>query len=296
VKYLISIVLIFFSLGFASSYPLELTDELGRTVTLLAEPAQIVSMLPSHTEMICALDACDKLIGIDDFSDYPPEVSSLPRLGGGLTGFDGGPNVEAIVALEPDLVLVSEYGELASLLESAGLTVYAGSPQSYEDTFDFIELLARLVNREVQADLLIGKIRGEVEAVASLTQHLPKPSVYFEVDATPYSVGPGSYIGVLIEKAGGANIVAADQGDYPQLDPEYIVAANPEVIILGDAPYGESAETLAARPGWAGLAALQTEGVYELSEAEGNMVGRPGPRLGEIVQLFAKLFHPELFR
>jgi iron complex transport system substrate-binding protein len=295
VKRLIVLLTLLLGLAFATRYPLTVTDELGREVTLASEPERVVSMLPSHTETLCALDACAKLVGLDSFSDYPSEIQDLPRLGSGLSGVDDAPDVEAIVTLQPDLVLVSEFGELASQLELAGLTVYAGSPQTLEDAYTFFAVLGELVGREAEAAVLTGRVQGEIAAIERLVGGLEPTSVYYELDPTPYSVGPNSFIGVLIEKAGGANIVDAALGDFPQLDPEYLVAADPEVIILADAPFGESAATVAARPGWGGLRALETGRVYELSEAESDLTGRAGPRVAEVVRLFARLLHPEVF-
>jgi iron complex transport system substrate-binding protein len=279
---------------FATDYPLTVTDEMNRTVTLQAEPQRIISMLPSHTETLCALGICDRLVGVDSFSNYPPEAEALPKLGGGLTGYDGGPDVEGIVALEPDLVLVSEYGELAQLLEQAGLTVYAGSPQSYEDTFTFFEVLGQLTNREIEAALLTEKVKKEVEAVSSLVAGAESVSVYYEIDATPYSVGPNSFIGTLLSKAGGQTIVTEEQGDFPQLDPEFIISSDPEVIILSDAPSGESIETLQARPGWENLQAITNNKVFAMTDEQNDVANRPGPRLAEVVRFFAQLLHPDL--
>jgi iron complex transport system substrate-binding protein len=282
------------SFAFASTYPLTVTDELGRSVTINAEPERIISMLPSHTETLCAINACDKLVGVDDYSNYPAQAAGLTKLGGGLTGVDGGPDVEAIVALEPDLVLVSEYGDLAKLLEQAGLTVYAGSPQTYDDGFMFFEILGTIVNRDIEATLLSETIQKDIDAVSALVATAQKPSVYYEIDATPYSVGPDSYIGVLIEKAGGQTIVAQEQGDFPQLDPEFIVASDPDVIVLADAAYGETIETLQARAGFENLRAITEGRVYGLSQEQNDLTSSPGPRLAEIVRLFAQLFHPDL--
>ncbi len=279
----------------ANPYPLSVTDELGRTITLEQEPLRIVSMIPSHTESICALNACDKLIGVDSFSDYPEQVLELPKLGGGLTGFDGGPDIEAIVALQPDLVLVSEYGELADILVNAGLSVYAGSPQTVAETYEIIRVLGLLLNREAEATALVTGIQANIAAVAQMTANLAPVSVYYEIDATPFSVGPESFIGTLIAAAGGANIVDASLGDFPMLDPEFVIATDPDIIILANAPYGESLESLAARPGWASLTAVQEGRVYELSEEIASMTGRAGPRIAEVVLHFASLFHPQVF-
>ena len=279
------------SITFATTYPLTVTDELGVEVTLSAKPTRVVSMLPSHTETLCAVGACDTLVGVDRYSDFPAQVQGLPTLGGSLEGT----NLEEIVALAPDLVLVSEYGELAGTLRDLGLNVYAGSPQTVQDTFAFFEILGELLGRQAQAQALVADTRLELREVEQRTQGLDAPSVYYEIDATPYSAGPDSFIGTLIQTAGGDNIVTAEQGDFPQLEPEYIVAANPEIIILGNAPSGESMETLAARPGFGSLSAVQRGRVVELTEEQVNIMNRPGPRIAEAAKLLASILHPEVF-
>ncbi|MEX2536705.1 MAG: ABC transporter substrate-binding protein [Trueperaceae bacterium] len=279
-----------FALGWAVDYPLSVTDDLGRQVTIEAEPQRVISLLPSHTETLCDLDACGKLVGVDDFSNYPPQVEELPDLGGLHNA-----SIESIVSLEPDLVLLSENGELAQALSRLGVTVYAGSAQTYEELLDKFLLLGRLVNREDAAEALANRVQSEVEEVERLTTLLPAPSVYYEIDSTPYSVGPNSFIGVLITKAGAENIVDEGMGDFPRLDPEFIVDSAPELIVLGDAPYGESIETLRQRPGWQTIPAVAEERVHELTQEQVDILSRPGPRVAEGVRLLARLFHPGLF-
>lgn len=279
-----------FSFAVAVSYPLVVTDDLGRTVRLEQAPQRIIAMMPSHTETVCALDACQLLVGVDQFSNYPDEAAALPRLGSGFS-----PNVEQIVALQPDLVLVDEYSTLAATLEQLGLAVYAGTAETYDDVFEKFELIGRLIDRETSAALLSGRVQGAVRAIAERVAAAPSPSVYYELDATPYTVGPNSFIGELISKAGGDNIVTASFGDYPQLDPEFIVASDPEVIILADAPYGESLETLRQRPGWDQIQALQEERIIELEQEQVDTLNRPGPRLAQGVKLLAEILHPDLF-
>ncbi|MBS3967762.1 MAG: ABC transporter substrate-binding protein [Truepera sp.] len=285
------IMALWLATALASSYPLTLTDEQGYTLTLTGEPQRVVSMLPSHTETVCALNGCLTLVGIDDFSAGIPNTSGLPTLGGGLFGF----SLEAIVALEPDLVLVSEFGELAGALRQAGLTVYAGSPQRFEDAFTFFEIIGQLVNRQEEAAQLATSVRAEIAAVVAAVAGRTPPTVYYELDATPFSVGPGSFIGVLIAKAGGQNIVPAELGDFPMLDPEFVISADPEIIVLASAPYGESVATVAARPGWATLTAVVEGAIIELTSAQVDLINRPGPNLGAAVRLLASFFHPDAF-
>lgn len=293
-RWLVALALVALSASATAGYPVTLVDELGRTVTLEREPERVISMVPSHTEMVCALSACDKLVGVDSFSNYPEAVLALPRLGGALTGYEGGPDIEAIVALAPDLVLVSEYGELANFLDELGLTVYAGSPQTLADIYAFIEIIGQLLGRSEAAAALNAQIEAELAEIASLVAEAPRPSVYYEIDATPFSVGPNSFIGQLIALAGGQTIVTEAMGDFPMLDPEFVVVQDPEVIILASAPFGESIETLRARPGWQGLSALASGRVFELSEAQTDLANRPGPRIPQVVRLFAQMLHPEL--
>jgi len=118
--------------------------------------------------------------------------------------------------------------------------------------------------------------------------------VFVELDPTPYSAGPASFIGELLKLAGGANVVTAEMGDFPQVSPEFVVASDPEVILLTDAPFGETAAGVAARPGWSKLSAVTEGRVIELSTRQVNLLTRPGPRLGEALWELVSLLHPEL--
>lgn len=274
----------------ATSYPLTVTDDLGREVVLEQAPTRIVSMIPSSTETVCAIEACDLLVGVDQFSNYPAEVGDLPKLGSAFSA-----NIEELVALEPDLVLADEYSGIVTALEGLGIPVFAGTPQTYEEVFENFETLGLLLDREVEAALLSGRLRGQVEEIARQVSRLEAPTVFFEVDATPYSVGPGSYIDELIGLAGGENIIGEGFEQFPQVDPEYIVAADPQVIVLADAPFGESAEGVASRPGWSSLAAVSDGRVVELSSEQADALSRAGPRLADAVRLLAAIFHPGRF-
>lgn len=264
-------------------------DDLGREVALAAPPARVVSMLPSHTESVCALQACDLLVGLDRHSDLAG-LGDLPRLGDAFA-----PDLEAIVALEPDLVLVDEYSGLHAPLEELGVTVYAGSPQTVDETYAYLADLGRLLGRETEAAVLLGRLRGELVGFAALLEGAERPTVFVELDATPYSAGPGSYLDELLALAGGANVVPASLGPFPQVDPEFVVLADPDVVLLLDAPFGVTAQDVARRPGWEGLRAVTSGRVVELSDDEVDALSRPGPRLGEAVRLLVRLLHPELF-
>lgn len=283
-------LLVAFQIALATTYPITVQDELGHELTLTRPPQRIVSMIPSDTETVCALGACDRLVGVDQFSDWPAQVASVPHLGSATS-----PNIEALVALRPDLVLTDEYSGLADRLRALGVPVYAGTPQTYQQALDFIGTMGHLIDREAAAAVVRGRIEGQVAAVASKVEGLPIPRVFVELDATPYSAGPASYLGTLVAKAGGATIVTAAMGDYPQVDPEFVIRSDPQVVLLMDAPYGQTIAAAEARPGWSGLQAARDGRVVALGQQQVDMLSRAGPRMGDAVLLLARLFHPGRF-
>ena len=285
-------LLLALGLALATQYPLTVTDDLGRKVTLPAEPQRIVVMLPSATETLCAIGACEKIVATDKFSDWPPEVKKLPKAGG---LYD--PNVELIVSLKPDLVIASKYGKLVERLAKVGIPAYAVKTETYEDIFKTARKLGLLVNREAEAEALVARIQKEVYALESkAAKAKTRPSVYYEIDPTPYTVGPDSFIGVLIQKARGKNIVPRKLGLFPKISPEFVVAKNPEVIILGDAPYGVTLEKIKARPGWDRIRAVKEGRVCELKKEETNVVHRPGPRVAQGLRVLIRCIHPEVLK
>ncbi len=273
-----------------AAWPVTVVDELARDVTLSEAPQRIVSLVPSHTETVCALGACERLVGRDTWSDYPRTVIALPDLGSAFA-----PDLEAIVALRPDLVLVDEYSGAAEALAPLGLTVYAGTPQRLDELFSTLDRLGRLLGAPTEAALLAGRLQGELDTVAAVVAGRANPSVFYEVDPSPYSVGPESFIGSLIALAGGRNVVPDGLGDFPLIDPEFVVAADPQVIVLADAPYGVDAAAVAARPGWGAIAAVRDGRVVELTQGQSDVMSRAGPRVGEALLLLARILHPGAF-
>ena len=272
----------------ATTYPLTLTDDLGRRVILQAEPRRVVSVLPSTTETLCALGLCERLVGVDDYSDFPASVNKLPKVGGLYN-----PNIEAMVALKPDLVVVSKYGKLAESLAAAGITVMAINPETYDEVLSKTLVLGRVMNREAQAKILVIQMRRDIAKIEILTKNaVRKPTAYYEVDPTPYTVGPNSFIGVLLGKAGAVNIIPASLGDFPKISPELVVQQNPQLIL------GVDLATAKARPGWANIAAVKSGRVTAIvpGSALDNLLTRPGPRLPLALAALAKIVHPEMFR
>ena len=274
-----------------------LTDGLDRTVTL-ANPAQrIVSLAPSNTEILYAIGAGPQVVGRDDFSDFPAEASALPGVGGNMGNYD----LEAIVALNPDLVLAAEINtpEQVKALEDLGLTVYyLGNPVDMDGLYTNLETVARLTGRTAETDTLVKSLKERVAAVEEKVKGVQDQAlVFYEIDATdpmaPYTSGPGTFVDLLITKAGAKNLGGALGSSWAQVSLEELVVQNPAIILLGDSVWGGvTAETVAARAGWEQLKAVQNNQVYPFDD---NLVSRPGPRLVDGLEQMAKLFHPELF-
>ena len=274
----------------AAAQPVQATDALGRDVALPTPALRIVSMVPSHTETLCALGACDRLVGRDALSDAPAAALAAPSLG---TAF--APDLEALVAVAPDLVLADAFTGLTEALAPFGIAVYAGTPQRLDELAAYVADLGALLGLDAEAARLAAELDAGFEAVRAAVADLPRPTVFVEIDATPYAAGPTSLVGAIVDLAGGAHVVDAALGDYPQVDPEHVVVQDPEVILLMDAPYGVSAEQVAARPGWSGLRAVRDGRVLELSLAEVDALSRPGPRLVDAAWAIARLLHPGRF-
>lgn len=281
-KRVAAVLLVLLALAFA--FPLTLTDDLGRTVTVKAPPKRIATMLPSVTETVCALGACDRIVATDDFSDWPERVKALPKAGGLFN-----PNPELIVSLKPDLVLVSKYGRLYETLERAGLTVYAVRTETYQDIFRTARTLGKLLGLEAQAERLVAQIQREVyQEESRAAQAKTRPRVYYEIDPTPYTVGPESFIGLLIQKARGVNIIPKELGLFPKISPELVVERNPEVIV---ATYPGALETIRNRPGWSRVSAVQNGRVCVFTGGQDNLLSRPGPRVSQGLRLLVDCFH-----
>ena len=270
------------------------TDSLGREITLEGTPQRIVSLAPSNTEILFAIGAGDQVVGRDEFSDYPPESASVETIGGSFGEY----NMEAIVALKPDLVLAAEINppELVQQLEDLGLTVYyLGNPTTLEEMYTNLETVGDLTGHDVTE--LVNSLKARVAAVdekiAPLSSRIP---VFYEIDATdttkPWTYGPGTFGDLLIDRAGGYNVGSIASDPYPQLSLEQVVAANPSVIIMGDSMWGVTAEAIQARPGWETIPAVLSSSIYPFDD---NLVSRPGPRLVDGLEQLAKLLHPELF-
>jgi iron complex transport system substrate-binding protein len=275
----------------APSFPSTVTDFQNRSVTVPKAPERIVSIGPSITEFLFALGAGPRVVGVDDFSDEPAAAKQLVKVGGIKVNF------EQVVALKPDLVLTVKFSDgTIERLAGAGLMVLVVDPQTIGDVARTAILLGRVVGSG--GDVMARDIEKRVDDVRMKTSSAPtKPRVYHEIDASDptkiFTVGPGSYIHDLIEIAGGQNIASRAMSAYPQLSAEEILRADPEIIVLAAADYSAKPEQVVARSGWAGLSAVKNNRIVSIAP---NLINRPGPRVGEAAEAYARLVHPELFR
>jgi iron complex transport system substrate-binding protein len=277
--------------------PIKLTDGLGRSVELAAPAQRIVSIAPSNTEILFALGAGKQLAGREEMSDYPAEAKDVPSIGSVFQKI----NAEALVALKPDLVLAAEINspEQVKALEDLKLTVYyLPNPKTFDDLYANLETVGKLAGRSAEAAMLNESLNARYDAVMQkLSQAKDAPTVFYEIDATdptkPYTSGPGTFIDLVITLAGGKNIGGALKDAFAQLSSEELVKQNPDIIVLGDALYGVTPESVAQRPGWGALNAVKNNQVFAFDD---NLISRPGPRLIDGLEQMAQLLHPELFK
>ncbi len=245
-----------------------------------AEPRRIVSLLPSITEAVCALDACARLVGVDRYSNWPAAIDGLPRLG----GMDDA-QLERIVALRPDLVLAAPSTRVVDRLRALGLRVVTLQAENHDEVRQTLRQIAVLLDgRPDRADALWAGIEADL---AQAAQRVPAAwrgrRVYVEIATTPHAAGAASFIGQTLARLGLRNIVDADQGPFPQLNPEFILRAAPDLVIAAAQPLAD----MPRRPGWHRLAALQRRQTCGFAPAPYDMLVRPGPRLGEAARLIA---------
>lgn len=280
----------------SSSAEIQLTDGLGRSVVLKEAAQRIISLAPSNTEILFAIGAGSQMVGRDSLSDYPAESANVTDIGSAYEAL----NTEMIISLKPDLIIAAEINtpEQVKELEDLGLTVYyLNNPHTLEELYDNLQIVAQLTGREAETTALIDSLKARVAAVDEKIAPLSsRISIFYEIDGTdpakPYTAGKDTFITLLIERAGGYNI-AADIEGYPQLSLEQVVAADPAFILLGDAAYGVTPESIATRPGWENLSAVKNGQVFPFDD---NLLSRPGPRLVDGLEALAKLLRPELFK
>ena len=254
-------------------------DDRGATITLPAAPQRIVSLLPSLSESVCALGACARLVGTDRFSNSPTSVIALPKLGGLEDA-----QIERIAALKPDVVLAAPSARAIERLEGLGLKVLVLESRDHADVQRTLKTLAQLLGVPAEADKVWAAIeRALVDATARVPPRLRGQRVYFEVDATPYAAGAASFIGQTLARLGMANAIPPALGPFPKLNPEYVLRAQPDIVMAAQRNLAD----MPRRPGWSALRALQRRRTCGFDSEHYELLVRPGPRLGEAARALA---------
>jgi iron complex transport system substrate-binding protein len=281
-----------------AAYPLTLTDDAGREVTLYSPPQRIVSLAPSNTKIVCAVGACDRLVGVTDFDDYPPEVADVDDV-----VIQAQVDVERVVAAEPDLVLAAGNeltpSTVIDQLADLDLTILVLYPETLDEVYGDIELIGEALDASAEADDVVAGMQERVEAIVEQVADADRPRTLYEVfysEGSLYTAGDGSFLASLVDLAGGDPITGDAQG---VLGSEDLVAADPQLILLGSASYdpglsdpGTALDTVAARPGWEDLTAVREGQV--IPYLDDIVTTRPGPRIVEGLEALARAIHPDL--
>jgi iron complex transport system substrate-binding protein len=253
-----------------------LTDDRGHAIRFAQPPVRIVSLLPSLTETVCALGACARLVGTDRYSNWPALVASLPKLGGIEDA-----SLEQIVALRPDLVLAGPSARVIDRLDELRVPVVSLQSNTLADTHRVLNVVAGVLGTPALGELAWQRIETEIGAAAAgVPPAWRGRRVYFEVSEAPYAAGAGSFIGELLARLGLANAVPRALGPFPKLNPEFIIRAQPDVIMASERELAD----MASRPGWNALIALQRGRSCGFPSTTFEVLLRPGPRLGQAAQ------------
>jgi len=279
----------------AAAFPLTVTDDLDRSVILPARPERIISLAPSNTEILFAVGAGEQVVGVTSYCNYPPEAATRQQIGGITVQSI---SVETIIALEPDLILATQaQTEIIEALAQTGLAVIVLQPATLDDIYANIELVGQVTGHRDEAAGLTADLRRRTAAVQAAVAAVPaaeRLSIFYEVWHEPLmTAGPQTFIGQIIELAGGENIFADVQEDWPQVSPEVVLTRNPAVI-LGPDSHGDvlTGDSLAGRPGWANIEAMRSGRIYLLN---GDAVSRPGPRIIDMLEEIARDLYPDRF-
>lgn len=255
------------------------TDAVGNKVSFDKPPERIVTLLPSLAETVCALGACDRIVGRDRYTIWPPElVRRVPAIGGGLD-----PQIEALVALRPDVVLVSSSSRVSERLRSLGLRVVVLEPKTLTQVHDVLRIVGQvLALPPSRAEQVWQRMDSSInQTAAQIPPALRGKRLYFEVSRGPYAAGATSFIGELIARMGLGNIVDKNMGPFPKLNPEFVVLKNPDFILAGDRSAGE----MQLYPGWKDLPAVKNEQFCLFTLEQMDVLIHPGPRMDESAQI-----------
>lgn len=266
-----------------SAQSVQITDARGSKVQLAKSPQRIVSLLPSLTESLCALGGCERLVGVDRYSNWPTHTKTLPVVGGGLD-----PNIESIVALKPDLVLASMASRSIGRMEALGLKVVALEPRTHAEARVVLQKLGGLLNLPPAqgADRVWSGIEADMaKAAASVPEKIRGQRVYFEASRGPFAAGENSFIGETLTQLHLRNVVDAKLGPFPRINPEYVVKLDPDILMAGERAWKSGVPEY---PGWSQMRAVKQGSICVFTPEQSDILVRPGPRMAEGAQIIAR--------
>lgn len=268
---------------------ISLLDDFGNEVKLEGPAQRIISLAPSNTEILFAIGAGDRVIGVTTFDDYPEEVLEIEKIG----DFNG-MNLERIIELEPDLVI--SYGEgiteETQRLVEAGIQIAGFEPESIEEILETIERIGLLTGNSSEAEVLSQEMLEKEAELIDKVKGLESKKVFYEIWHEPLmAAGPGSFVDQLILLAGGVNVAGDAESEYPQFDLEQLIERNPQVYLTANDLPEKTADSIKERPGYENIDAIMNGQIYLL---DGNIMSRPGPRIIEALEILIKAIHPEI--
>ena len=274
----------------ATQNPREITDDAGRRVSLPARVDRVISLAPNLTEIVYAVGAGDRLVGRTSYCDYPPEAKAVTAVGDTLH-----PNLERIIALQPQVVLISTASQLevfTQQLQNQNIAAFVTDPHDLDGVFRSIEQIGEILGQNEQATLLVQKLRDRTRAVEEAVRQKQPVRVFYQLSAEPlYTAGHDAFVTDLIRRAGAISVTAEVPGAWPKYSNESALAAKPEAIILptgGSMGAGNSTVTEALRQSPAALAGR----VYKIND---DHLVRPGPRALDGLEAVARALHPDAF-
>ena len=275
----------------ANITPRTFVDDLGRKIFLAKAPTRVVSLAPSITEILYAIGLNEEIVGVTEFCDYPPAAKQKPKVGYAQ------PNIEAIVTLQPDLVLAPRAflrADLLAKLEQLKVPTFVVDPESFEEIPSRIQTVGRILNRPSSADGVAMAMRQRIAGIRRKMETVARVRVLYVLNSQPLiTVGPGSYLDQVINVAGGSSIASQTNVPYPHLNMETVIKEDPEIIIfpIGNAegiPLNEQQQWLR----WTSLSAVKQGRLHQISA---DVLNRPGPRIVEGLEALARIIHPEAF-
>lgn len=264
----------------------EITDDLGRKVSLPNQVSKVVSLAPNLTEIVFAVDAGDKLVGVTEFCNFPEDAKKIQKVGDTMK-----PNLENIIALKPDVVLVSTASQLetfAQTLEKQGIAVFVSNPNSFDSIYKTIYQVGEIFGKNEKSSEVVNALKKRVAEVETKTNNAKDVKVFVQISREPlFTIGKDSFLTDLINRAGGFSVTADIATAYPNISKETALTYQPDTIILSDSPDNQNPNEV-----FLDSTAVKTNKVFKINA---DILSRPSPRVVDALEQIAKVLHPKEF-